>query len=69
MHAKYGKSEQFTQTHINGRTWYKRSYLAPWTHFTADGLITVQGFHTTVWAVQNGQMVSVRHTSRQVNMF
>jgi hypothetical protein len=29
----------------------------------------VQGLHTSVWTVQNGQFAGVRHTSRQINMW
>lgn len=70
MYAKYGKYEQFTQKYINGRMWYKVTSLGPWTHFTANGPVTVQGVHTTVWALTNtGQMFAVRHISRQISMF
>jgi hypothetical protein len=69
MYAKYGKYEQFTQRYLNGRTWFKVIELGPWTHFTADSAVTVQGVHTTVWAVQNGHTVAVKHTSRQINMW
>jgi hypothetical protein len=69
MYAKYGKTEQFTQQYLNGRMWYKVTSLGPWTHFTANGPVTVQAVHNIVWTVQNGQFTAVKHTSRQINMF
>lgn len=67
-YAKYGK-EQVSHTYLNGHMWHKVTYLAPWTHFTLSGPVTVQGLHTSVWTAQNGHFVAVQHVSRQVSMF
>jgi hypothetical protein len=65
MHAKY-KRVQSTQMYVNGRMWYKASFLGPWTRFTATGPVTVQGMHITVWTDNGDGPAAVSHTSRQV---